>query len=389
MTADPIVQRLSYEQVGAWLGRSSSYIQRLVTTRGLPAHREGRRVWFERSEVLGWLSDHEDEKRRGDNRIQPARPTPKGGAQHVYPSETIGDFRSCWCGEPFDHDWPDKENGAPHPPESERKQQVVVVQQQEPDPSTERIDRKNLKGYHGTLKDFLTQCVNVDHIRYRMGRTEVILYPPDGSRPITVYARNNDSQLRSLRQWYAAHVTPVKEEQKVDMTEAVRDLAEAKNDPVEHPIPSAPVTTPTEEWATYRTDEDVEIPNFETNGTVYRCKECLGTPNEYVSTHRRGIGGHNRMHHRDTSTLRERAKTPEALAKGQDTRRYNRLHEQVTDAHRLLSQALGVAVSDPMRVERLTAQVEQLQAEVAAQSKRADDAEAKLLLMREAFQGLE
>ena len=41
---------------------------------------------------------------------------PKGGAAHVGPGETIaGD--GCWCGEPNGHDWPGKDEGAPHPKE--------------------------------------------------------------------------------------------------------------------------------------------------------------------------------------------------------------------------------------------------------------------------------
>jgi excisionase family DNA binding protein len=376
VSSEPVPPRLTYEQVGSWLGRSSTHVQRLVRERGLPAHHEGRRVWFDRTEVATWLSDHEDEA--GDNRITPVRPLKRpGGSQTVYPSQTIGDLDHCWCGDVIDHDWAGKNSGAPHPHEHERTQQVVVVQQEPGD--ERRIDRKNLKGYHGTLKDFITGCVNVDHLRYRLGRTETILYPPDESRPISVFARNNDSQMRSLRQWYAVHVEPFKE---VNMPEAVRHLAEAKNDPAEHP----PVPEPDENdgWVTYVTDEGEEIPNFETNGEWVRCRECQGKPTAYMSKSRRGIGGHNRMNHRDTESLR----TPEARAKALDTRRYNRLRDQVIDAQKVLAVALGTPMTDPKQVGAMVTEMEQLREQVKAANKRADDAEAKLALMREAFEGL-
>jgi excisionase family DNA binding protein len=385
MSSEPVPPRLTYEQVGAWLGRSRSHIQRLITERHLPAHKSGQRVWFDRMEVLRWLA--EQEKEEADNRIQPVRPLGRHGVQHVYPSQTIGGLEHCWCGDVVDHDWPGKTTGAPHPHDHEGTQQVVIVQHEQPD-EQRRIDRKNLKGYHGTLKDFITQCVNVDGLRYRSGNSETILYPPDDSRPISIYARNNDSQMRSLRQWYAAHVEPFKE---TNMPEAVRHLAEVTNDPVEHPSPPDPVPEPNQatgstsgEWVTYRTDDGEEVPNFETNGTQVRCRLCLGTENEYVSDRRTGIGGHNRMLHRDTSNLR----TPEAQAKGLDTRRYNRLREQVEDAHRMLSLALGLRATDPQQVAALVAETEALRGRIAAAEKRADDAEAKLTLMREAFEGL-
>lgn len=380
MSSEPVQPpRLTYEQVGAWLGRSTTHINRLVRERGLPAHREGRRVWFDRAEVLSWLERQEEEA--GDNRIQPVRTLKRGGAQYVYPSQTIGDLDHCWCGEAVDHDWEGKAQGAPHPHEHEGMTQVVVVQN-ETEPSEERrIDRKNLRGYHGTLKDFITQCVNVDHVRYRLGRTETILYPPDDSRAISVFARNNDSQMRSLRQWYAVHVEPFKE---VNMTEAVQNLAESKNDPVEHPPKPEPAESRDPEWRPYVTDEDVPVPNFETNGTLVRCTICLGTENEYVSDKRTGIGGHNRMLHRDRSNLY----TPEAQAKALDTRRFNRLRDQVVEAQRILAVALGSPIADPKQVSAMLAEMEQLRQEARDAKARADDAEARLALLNEAFRGL-
>ncbi|MER5754372.1 hypothetical protein [Streptomyces sp. NPDC002088] len=31
--------------------------------------------------------------------------------------DTFGELARCWCGEPSNHDWPGREDGAPHPKE--------------------------------------------------------------------------------------------------------------------------------------------------------------------------------------------------------------------------------------------------------------------------------
>jgi excisionase family DNA binding protein len=401
MSSEPVPPRMSYAQVGAWLGRSVSHVHRLANEHGLPSHRSGRRVWFDRNEVAAWLAEQDEES---DNRIQPVRPLGRHGVQNVWPSQTIGDFEHCWCGDVLDHDWEGKEAGAPHPHDHERAQ-VVVVQQHEPE-DRPHIEQRVLRGYHGTLKKFISQCVNQDGLRFRQGNNETILYPLDDSRPITVYARNTDQQLRGLERWYAAHVQPFKGQVQESN---VRDLAAKVNDPVEHPsstiqfqdTPADPATylppqpnqstdsaEPDEdvepEWVTYVTDEGEAIENFETNGELVRCRECLGTENEYVSSSRRGIGGHNRMLHRDTSNLR----TPEALEKATDTKRYNRLRAQVQDAHEALGAALGIQ-QESAKVKALQAENKGLRDQVTALAKRVEDAEARLALAREAFRGVE
>lgn len=370
---------LTYAEVAAWLGRSVTFVEKAVRFRGLPVVRQGRNVRFDRQEVRHWMDEQDEE---WDNRITPVRPTPRGGHREVYPRDTIGDLDSCWCGDSLDHDWPGKQTGAPHPHDHEGMQQVVLVQNEE-EPQEGRIDRKMLRGFHGTLKSFIVKCVNENGLRYRYStkNSELILYPPDDSRPISVYARNNDSQMRSLRQWYAAHVEPF-----IKVGEAsVQDLAVKFNDPAEHP-PAQPdppeggnqVPGSSEEWVTYTTEEGVEVPEFETNGSIYRCRLCMGTEQEYVSDRRTGIGGHVRMMHRERANLY----TPEAQAKALDTRRFNRLNSEVAKAVEILAVATGTVLGS-------SRELEQLRAEVAKQKKRADDAEAKLALMREAFQGLE
>lgn len=37
----------------------------------------------------------------------------KGGAAQNL--TTLGEHGGCWCGEPYDHEWPGKADGEPHP----------------------------------------------------------------------------------------------------------------------------------------------------------------------------------------------------------------------------------------------------------------------------------
>ena len=117
--------------------------------------------------------------------------------------------------------------------------------------------------------------------------------------------------------------------------------------------------------------EDSEF--FETDGTIIRCKVCHGTESAYETDNARGTRRARPVRHRDTSTLH----SPEARAKALESRRYNRLQRDVAAAVDLLGAAIG-RVPD-------TDEVEALKAENAALLKRAEDAEARLALMREAM----
>jgi hypothetical protein len=49
----------------------------------------------------------------------PTKPFPKraepGGSASVGPNDTIANLGACWCGQENGHDWPGKDDGAPHP----------------------------------------------------------------------------------------------------------------------------------------------------------------------------------------------------------------------------------------------------------------------------------
>ena len=363
---------LTYAQVASMVGKSVSTIEKWVKYGEIPYHRTGRNVRFDRAEITRWLEENE---LTGDNRIQPVHPGRRGGAQYVYPSQTLGDEFHCWCGDLVDHDWEGKSKGAPHPHDHEGIQQVVVVEQrtERQVPEWRRIERGALRGYHAALKAFLIKCINTDGLPWKPEQNSITVYPPDRTPAITVNCRNNDAQMRSLNVWYEAHVKPYIEE--VDENTVVA-LAEKVNDPVEHPV------RPAEPWTPY-THTDGEVSEwFETDGTTIRCRVCVGTDVAYETTidEVRGLGGHVRMVHRETENMR----TPEALAKATDSKRYNRLHAQVKVAVELLAETIGFT-GGPEQQQEIT----RLQHALEKETQRANDLEARLRLMNEAFRGLE
>jgi len=372
MTSQPVIpERLTYAQAAALMGRSVTWLQRKASAGEIPFHKIGHSVRFYREELLTWMDDHQE----FDNRVVPVHPLKKKpGQRSVYPSQQLGDFEHCWCGELLDHDWTGKDKGMPHPHDHEGIQQVVVVSNEGFTNDPPHIDKRDLKGYHATLRDFLAKCVNEDGMRFRLARSEVILYPPDDSRPISVYARNNDSQMRSLNQWYQAHTATTVDEA------TVRKLAEAVNSP-EHTVEPVPdigeALQP--EWTPYLRTDGEESDLFETDGTTVRCRECHGTDTAYETpvTMVTGLGGHIRMNHRETDSLR----SPEAKEKSVYVRRYNRLEAQVLQAVQMLGSSVGYQPPDQTAMNELIVDRDQWK-------KRAEELEAKLALMKEAFKGL-
>lgn len=371
MSGEPVPQALTYAQVAAMVGKSVSTVEKWVSNRNIPFHREGRNVRFDPLEIRQWLEDNEF---TGDNRIQPVRPLRRGGAQYVYPSQTLGDEEHCWCGDRIGHDWEGKTRGAPHPHDHQGRQQVVMVEQRsERVPDWKRVERGALRGYHAVLKAFLIKCINTDGLSWKPDQNAINVYPPDGTPPMTVRCQNNNSQMRTLDAWYNAHVKPFIDD--VDEGTVVA-LAEKVNDPEEHPA-RKPVPQPT--WQPYvHTDGEVSE-FFETDNATIRCRLCVGTGTAYETpyTEVRGLGGHVRMVHRDAENLR----TPEALAKATDSKRYNRLLEQVQVAVELLAETVGFTGT--------TEKVERLEHALEKERRRADAAEERLRKMQEAFRGLE
>jgi hypothetical protein len=295
----------------------------------------------------------------------------RGGEQTVHPDDVVGSMGYCWCGLPYDHDWPGK-----HP----RLETSMTTAE-----TGQRIERRQLRAYHDDLVDVITEAVNVYGARYRLQRNGILLFPPDGTQGITIAARHSARQVRSARLWFLRHCVGVGEEgtaetEQAEAEQAQQEAEQAHQEELAEVHDIAPEQEPEAEWRPYVTTDGAEHPFFETNGTLYRCKECLGTEHEYVTDHIRGIGGHVRMFHRDTENLR----SPEALHKSTESKRYNKLTARVERAAEILDTALG-RVADGGRVTELEAANRALQQENEDLRRQIGDMEARLALAREAF----
>lgn len=105
------------------------------------------------------------------------------------------------------------------------------------------IDRRVLRAYHEDLIDIITRCVNDYGLRYRLRSNSILLYPKDGSTPVTVHARNSQRAVPSLKKWFVTHVADEETEhalekvksKPMDPADAARLLAEKLNSE-EHPV---------------------------------------------------------------------------------------------------------------------------------------------------------
>jgi hypothetical protein len=336
------------------------------------------------------------------------KPVPHGGQQTVKEEDTIGLEDACWCGQPAGHSWPGKSGGAPHPRRGTEM--------------TNSINRRDLRAYHATLQAFVMHAVNNENLSYRMQKNAILIYPPDGSAPLKVHARNTDRQFRDIAKWWEQHVGELdlsKEGQKAAKREAaevavtdVVALAEKLNGPehevpepakvevkvepkVEAPKPAPPKPAPPKvalpkieqvaaeqaaevkqeaEWVPVpppktppradRNPSSVDYSVFETNGEQVRCKVHLGTEHEWIGT-KAGMTGHWRTRHMETESLWG----SEATAKKVDTAKARRIAAKVNEAITMLASIIDY---DPLQ------EIEQLKRDLAAAIKRAEKAEAAL-----------
>lgn len=243
------------------------------------------------------------------------------------------------------------------------------------DPKERPIKRNELRAFDPKITEFILHAVNTAQFSYRTTRNSVILYPTDESANVTVYARNSDRQLRSLRQWFAKH-DPDHPLPDPDTTqpaaESIPTPAEIHVQPV-NVVPDRAPDPDDEHWSTYMDSNGEPIERFETDGAWVRCRECRDTDTEWIGFGGTGVGGHTRMRHTDTASLF----TEEARAKALDSRRYNALARHVEHAVAELSKALGKTDSD-----RRIAELEQALATMTAER---DEYKARLDLIREAY----
>jgi hypothetical protein len=344
-----------------------------------------------------------------------------GGAASVRPDDTIGAEDLCWCGQPQGHDWPGKQQGRKHP----REERGMAVQ------AERRLDRRDLRAYHRALQDFVLTCVNEQHLKFRLAKNSVILFPPDGTQPITVFARSGDRQVRQLQKWFIEHVYreppdegPVDEEALARLAEAAStvdhsirekkkehavstETAEStKQDPVEKEPPVAPRAESEKKkygaakaaqesnrkpgaWRPYVTATGVPHPLVVTDGQRVRCTSevCVGTEHEFLKS-KQSIGGHMRIHH--SETVKE-FYSPATIEKRVDSNKHSRLTGEVIKAMEILGSAVGVQLGggDVTTLQEKVATLEKdLKAATVERDEfkaRIEELEAKQALMREAL----
>jgi len=326
-------------------------------------------------------------------------PAPHGGSVSVQPDDTAGSMDYCWCGLPYGHDWPGKAGGARHP----RKEATMATTTD--DPTENRIERRGLRAYHSDLQDVILTAVNDYDTNFRLIKNGIMLFPSDGSQPYTVNARNSDRQVKSARLWFIRHVVGIEDADKLAEARkrvnqgTIRDLAERLNGP-EHPVPPVepePEPEPEPEVSATETADDewvgfvptkaktgISAVLFETNGTLYRCKECLGTEQEFVTDNVRAIGGHIRTRH---TNAEETLWSPESRDKAFDTKRFNKLAEQVQAAIELLSEVIGYnPIQDTSALDK---QIADLEAKVTESEAKVTELESQNFTLHERVKELQ
>jgi hypothetical protein len=333
---------------------------------------------------------------------------PRGGVQRVIARDVIGAF-PCWCqGElcwvdvkTGEQDWPGKRMGKPHP--SRLEQQVVALIKEGLDEMVhmqETLTRDEVKKYPRAVGDLLMTLVNDCSIRCRViDGGHLLLYPPDGqSRPFKVSSTRSEKATLGFieRQFIAAYDVkmPKKEKPVGEPTQTIAPATTEKvrverpSPPVEaRPLPVAPTEPDTKTvWTRAKHTRTGEPLEWETDGKVFRCLVCKREGKEWTTEVRYAMTGHMRAAHNP-----EGLHTPEARAKQAETRRLHRVQERVAEAVAILQDAAGLEGHDE-KIEALEARIEemaealaQVTAERDAATKRADDAEARVALIRESL----
>lgn len=363
-----------------------------------------------------WYAGHAEAEHGISAAFRGVPGVPHGGSQTVTHADIAGSMDWCWCGQPFDHDWPGKADGRKHP----RKEQEVTSTSTETEEQP-RIERRALRAYHADLADIILSAVNDYGNKYRITAHSVIIFPLDGTKPYAINARNGDRQVKAAKNWFVRHCVPldkpIKDAAKPAVSnrpvdeDAVKELAEMINSeehlpkdesaasppaepappaakkamsktakkvvppqpPAEEPkasdfegvqgVQPSDVAAASDEWVPYRTGkgkgkskhaEGKEHPFYLTNGVDVKCPEhnWVGPP--------KSTGGHTRTHHTDTTTLWG----PKAKEKGVQTYFTNKAHGQVKEAITILQNAMGIEPPKAADTSALEAEIRDLKAQV-------------------------
>lgn len=365
-------------------------------------------------------------KHRGQNHFhgstgQAQRPV-RGGVANVSARDTIG-VSFCWCEgkgcwinlKTGLQEWPGIENGLAHPSPAliERIEEMVNT--------LTRLDRSDVKQYPKRVADLLMTLVNECYIACRpIDGGQMLLYPPDGvSRPFKVIARRGENATvgfleKQFIAKYGIHLPEKKKEEKAEVPDPTITFQSQPAKPEEYLPPQPKVEAPefsaksapkptdlpartqvfleTEPdtvtvWRSVRHTKTNEVmPDWETNGSVFRCVLCRKKGVEWVCSERRGMAGHatGHAHERRQAEQEQAAPAPKAPATPSEAPT-----DDVAGALALLQEALGLpshreaAEAADRRIAELEAEVASLREQVTTEKNRADDAVARLDLIRE------
>lgn len=356
----------------------------------------------------------------------------RGGASAVSASDTIG-VGNCWCHgslcwvEINDKDqlqigWPGHDEGAPHPRFSATKTEVRV-------PTSTTLTRRELRAYPNKVADLILHIVNDCVVRWRdIDGGHLLLYPPDGvSRPFKVSAsRRSEQTLLFLNKFIEDYgLEPAPEERKsFTGTNVGEKLAERLAEKVAPPpiekkevAMSAAVTEENsgkfkaaEGWTLRYHSVTKEPLNWEEKDGVFRCTICRDKGEDFTVDAMIKAGPHNRFAHADP---KRKAESRERSRQGQLRRHARERGEKVettpeeqpavapeSPAKAPVAPAAKETVKVPQNAAHNalkvllkaldypavdTDELAKVILERDAALRRAEDAEAKLALMREAL----
>ena len=341
----------------------------------------------------------------------------------------------CWFGNGGQH-WPEKENGEPHPRFSLAAKQETEMAQ----PVLDRIDRKDLRAYHKSVQNIVIELVNNRGVRYREidGSHLLLLAKDREARPFKIAAeRPAPVQVKYIEKWAAEYAPEEKPVVPPARTPEAAFKRPPKPDFSAGGRPVAPDVTvtkaeekPVEKWRPHLQSKTGKETGFETDGKRFRCLLCKERDIEWVTDRITVLGGHMRGHSKERRAMQQVSEiehtgkheidaqaeedshksepedrpTPrlDELMAGESTfEEREDLRGAVQQAVALLMSATGMT-SDAERVAELEehartlvsernkalAECEVLTTERDNAIKRADEAEARLALLREAFEGL-
>lgn len=369
-----------------------------------------------------------------------AVPAPgRGGAASVKPEDTLGDLEHCWCGQPAGHSWPGKAQHAPHPKgnatmsaitKSMLKGYHVVLQEFIIAAVNEfglsyRIRDASVVLFplDGSKPTVVWQKVDEQQIHKLVSwwRAHVEPHLPEGMAPISITTPDrkaaraarkaanpqpaplSDAELEAAAAKLAARLAGPEHE-------APKAKPEPKTEPVkvEVPKPAPPKSVPAkvevveepvadvadlgeQEWYPYTPNRGEVSDYILTNGEKrFRCSPCAAEGKVFESHDSRGIAGHFTLVHNEET--RTKAFAPDTRARAGETLKRVHRDKKIEEGVLAIAAAIGLKMDDSAetaklqaRIDSLTKQLDAANAELAKMKAAADDATARLALIKESL----